>query len=111
MLGLHGAGVEADSEQVRSSFDAAPDLQCWLVSPTGMTPWSGDDWRKFSAFSFKFGLADFSTDHWGFADAEAAIAAVPEWIESVAWQGPAVDITQWLVAGHSNGGTYLKKTI
>ena len=46
MLGLHGAGVEADSEQVRDSFDAAPDLQCWLVSPTGMTPWSGDDWRK-----------------------------------------------------------------
>ena len=46
MLGLHGAGVETNSEQVRDSFDAASDLQCWLVNPTGMTPWSGDDWRK-----------------------------------------------------------------
>jgi len=46
MLALHGAGVEADSRQPRSSFDAAPDLNCWLVYPTGMTPWSGDDWRK-----------------------------------------------------------------
>jgi len=46
MLALHGAGVEADSRQARSSFDAAPDLDCWLVYPTGMTPWSGDDWRK-----------------------------------------------------------------
>jgi len=46
MLALHGAGVEADSRQVRSSFDAAPDLKCWLVYSTGLTPWSGDDWRK-----------------------------------------------------------------
>jgi len=46
MLALHGAGVEADSRQVRSSFDAAPDLDCWLVYPTGTTPWCGDDWRK-----------------------------------------------------------------
>lgn len=47
MLNLHGAGVDADSEQVRATFDAAPDLRCWIVSPTGMTPWSGDDWRKY----------------------------------------------------------------
>ena len=46
MLNLHGAGVEADSRQVRNTFDTAPDLRCWLVCPTGMTPWSGDDWRK-----------------------------------------------------------------
>lgn len=52
MLALHGAGVEADSRQVRCSFDAAPNLDCWLVFPTGMTPWSGDDWRK--SFPVKF---------------------------------------------------------
>lgn len=46
MLALHGAGVQADSRQASSSFDAAPDLHCWLVYPAGMTPWSGDDWRK-----------------------------------------------------------------
>lgn len=51
MLALHGAGVEADSRQVRNSFDAAPNLDCWLVFPTGMTSWSGDDWRK--SFPFK----------------------------------------------------------
>lgn len=49
MLGLHGAGVEADSPQARNAFDKAPDLRCWLICPTGMTPWSGDDWRKSSA--------------------------------------------------------------
>lgn len=45
-VNLHGAGLEADSKEVRQSFDGAPDLRCWLVCPTGMTEWSGDDWRK-----------------------------------------------------------------
>ena len=48
MINLHGAGVEADSEQIRTMFDSVPDLRCWLLSPSGMTPWSGDDWRKSS---------------------------------------------------------------
>ena len=47
VVNLHGAGIEADSDQVRHMFDGAPDLEGWLVSPTGMTPWSGDDWRDY----------------------------------------------------------------
>ena len=45
VIALHGAGVEADSDQVRHVFDDAPDLRGWLLIPSGMTPWSGDDWR------------------------------------------------------------------
>lgn len=46
MINLHGAGIEADSDQVRTTFDSIPDLRCWVVSPSGTTSWSGDDWRK-----------------------------------------------------------------
>ncbi|KAL8791360.1 MAG: hypothetical protein Q9195_005898 [Heterodermia aff. obscurata] len=45
VVNLHGAGLEADSDQVRRMFDNAPDLRGWIVSPTGMTSWSSDDWR------------------------------------------------------------------
>ena len=45
VVNLHGAGLEADSDQVRRMFDDAPDLRGWIVSPTGMTSWSSDDWR------------------------------------------------------------------
>ena len=47
VINLHGAGLEANSHQVRHMFDGAPDLRGWLVSPTGVTPWSGDDWREY----------------------------------------------------------------
>ncbi|RMY68398.1 hypothetical protein D0863_07157 [Hortaea werneckii] len=87
LLQLHGAGLEADSRQVRHSLDEVPDLCAWVLFPTGVTPWSGDDWHT-----------------WGFADVEAAIAAIPEWIEHVGWSGPGVDTDRWLVSGHSNGG-------
>lgn len=87
LLALHGAGLEADSEQVRHSLDGLPDLCAWTLFPTGVTPWSGDDWHT-----------------WGFADVEAAIAAIPAWIEQVDWKGPGVDVDRWLVMGHSNGG-------
>ncbi|KAL8872627.1 MAG: hypothetical protein Q9174_001767 [Haloplaca sp. 1 TL-2023] len=87
ILALHGAGVETDSDMIRHSFDGAPDLRGWLLYPSGVTPWSGDDWHR-----------------WGFADVEAAIAAIPSWIETTQWQGPGVDIDRWLVTGHSNGG-------
>ncbi|KAI7473951.1 alpha/beta-hydrolase [Hortaea werneckii] len=87
LLQLHGAGLEADSRQVRHSLDEVPDLCAWVLFPTGVTPWSGDDWHT-----------------WGFADVEAAIAAIPEWIEQVGWSGPGVDTDRWLVSGHSNGG-------
>ncbi|KAK3074301.1 hypothetical protein LTR53_003349 [Teratosphaeriaceae sp. CCFEE 6253] len=87
LLALHGAGLEADSDMVKHSLDALPDLCAWTLFPTGVTPWSGDDWHT-----------------WGFADVEAAINAIPAWIEQVDWQGPGVDIDRWLVMGHSNGG-------
>ncbi|KAI9877754.1 MAG: hypothetical protein M1830_002919 [Pleopsidium flavum] len=87
LLNLHGAGLEADSDQVRHSLDVLPDLCTWVLFPTGVTPWSGDDWHT-----------------WGFADVEAAVAAIPEWIAAVSWNGPSVDINRWLVGGHSNGG-------
>jgi len=45
-LSLHGAGLEADSDQVRHTFDALPDLDAWILFPTGVTPWSADDWRR-----------------------------------------------------------------
>lgn len=46
-LNLHGAGLEADSDQVRHSLDVLPDLDAWILFPTGVTPWSADDWRRF----------------------------------------------------------------
>ena len=46
LLNLHGAGLDADSYQVRHMLDSAPDLPSWVIFPTGVTPWSGDDWRK-----------------------------------------------------------------
>ncbi|RMX77126.1 hypothetical protein D0869_10116 [Hortaea werneckii] len=87
LLQLHGAGLEADSRQVRHALDEVPDLCAWVLFPTGVTSWSGDDWHT-----------------WGLADVEAAIAAIPEWIEQVGWSGPGVDTDRWLVSGHSNGG-------
>ena len=45
ILNMHGAGLEADSQQVRHMLDPVPDLPGWVLFPTGVTPWSGDDWR------------------------------------------------------------------
>lgn len=87
VLGLHGAGLEAGSDLVRHALDPVADLGAWVLFPTGGTPWSGDDWHS-----------------WGFADVEAAIAMIPDWIERVEWQGPGADVDRWLVVGHSNGG-------
>jgi carboxylesterase type B len=44
------------------------------------------------------------TDTWGFADVEAAMAAIPKWIESVNWQGLGANSNNLYVCGHSNGG-------
>lgn len=46
LLNLHGAGLEADSEQVRHMLDGVEDLPAWTIFPTGGTAWSGDDWRE-----------------------------------------------------------------
>jgi len=87
LLSLHGAGVEADNPEATDIFDPVPDLCAWVLFPTGVTPWSGDDWHQ-----------------WGFADVEAAIAAIPTWIKHMSWKDSGVDVDRWIVAGHSNGG-------
>ncbi|KAL1607567.1 hypothetical protein SLS59_002536 [Nothophoma quercina] len=87
LLVLHGAGLEADSPMVTGVLDPVSDLCAWTLFPTGVTPWSGDDWHN-----------------WGFTDVEAAIDSIPAWIQSSRWSGPAVDINRWIVSGHSNGG-------
>ena len=45
LMNLHGAGLEADSDQVRHMLDSAGDIRAWVIFPTGVTSWSGDDWR------------------------------------------------------------------
>ncbi|KAI1516787.1 Peptidase-S9 domain containing protein [Pyrenophora tritici-repentis] len=87
LLQLHGAGLEADNPMVAGALDSVSNLCAWVLFPTGVTPWSGDDWHT-----------------WGFADVEAAIHAIPGWIEHVGWSGPGVDTGRWIVSGHSNGG-------
>ncbi|KAJ8610665.1 hypothetical protein MRB53_038444 [Persea americana] len=85
-LNLHGAGLEADTAQLLQSLRGI-DLAAWTLFPTGVTPWSGDDWHLC-----------------GWADVEAAIAAIPQWILDNDWKGPSADLQRWLVVGHSNGG-------
>jgi hypothetical protein len=46
LIFLHGAGVEVDSSTIRNTFDQLPDLCAWVLCPSGVTTWSGDDWRK-----------------------------------------------------------------
>jgi predicted peptidase len=87
LLNLHGAGLEVDDSDVPSTFDPISDICAWVLFPTGVTPWSGDDWHN-----------------WGFADVEAAIGSLPAWIENVGWKGPDIDINRWIMSGHSNGG-------
>lgn len=49
LLSLHGAGLEADDETVRHMLDDAYGVCAFIIFPTGVTPWSGDDWRKFAS--------------------------------------------------------------
>lgn len=87
MLQLHGAGVEADNPLVADSLKDL-DLCAWILFPSGGTPWSGDDWHQ-----------------WGFADVEAAVASLSDWISLHKWrESPPPDYQRWLVTGHSNGG-------
>jgi predicted esterase len=87
LLQFHGAGVDADNSMVAHALDSIPDLCAWVLFPTGVTSWSGDDWHN-----------------WGFADVEAAVNAIPDWIEATEWRGVGVNIEKWFVSGHSNGG-------
>ncbi|RMZ86986.1 hypothetical protein DV736_g5787, partial [Chaetothyriales sp. CBS 134916] len=86
MLHLHGAGVDVDGPQTRHSFDAAADLPCWILFPTGMSPWSSDDWHT-----------------WGMMDIYAALEAARKW-QSMHWSGPGMISRGLILTGHSNGG-------
>jgi hypothetical protein len=107
LVNLHGAGLEADTEQVRHMLDDIPLLCAWLLFPSGVTSWSGDDWRK-SLLTLKF-AADYPVDNWGFSDVQAAIDALPSWIGCMGWSGVGVSTSDWLVSGHSNGGMYSQR--
>ena len=50
LLQLHGAGLEADSHMVAHALDSVSDICAWVLFPTGVSPWSGDDWRKSYVF-------------------------------------------------------------
>jgi hypothetical protein len=49
-------------------------------------------------------LTEEYVDTWGAADVQAAVAAIPDWMQAVAWNGAGVSLNDWLVSGHSNGG-------
>lgn len=87
LLALHGAGVIVDSAQSKHALDDVADVCAWMLMPSGVTSWSGNDWHS-----------------WGWADVEAAVEAISAWIDKVEWSGPGVDTMKWLVVGHSNGG-------
>ncbi|KAL2817217.1 hypothetical protein BDW59DRAFT_166031 [Aspergillus cavernicola] len=87
IIGLHGAGLDADSVQVREMMDAAYGICAWILFPSGVTSWSGDDWHT-----------------WGAADIRAAINAISHWMDAVSWTGPGILADDWIAIGHSNGG-------
>ncbi|KAL4915571.1 hypothetical protein BDW62DRAFT_121413 [Aspergillus aurantiobrunneus] len=87
IIGLHGAGLEADSMQVRGMLNAAYGICAWMMFPSGVTSWSGDDWHT-----------------WGVADLKAAVGAMSDWVRAVGWAGPGISAKDWMVIGHSNGG-------
>ena len=72
---------------VAHALDPLPDLCAWVLFPTGVTPWSADDWHT-----------------WGFADVRTAIESIGAWIKNTNWNGIGFDVEKWLVSGHSNGG-------
>jgi hypothetical protein len=105
LLSLHGAGVKAENPQLKESYDQLPDLCAWLLFPSGVTTWSGDDWRALPyRWHLEITKANPTLDTWGFADVEAAIAAIPEWMNRVNWTRQGVALDRWVVSGHSNGG-------
>lgn len=49
-------------------------------------------------------LINVLLDGWGFADVEAGIKAIPDWMEASGWKGQGIDLEKWVISGHSNGG-------
>ena len=46
LIVLHGAGVEAESQQTREMLKSMGDIQAWVIVPTGGSKWGADDWRE-----------------------------------------------------------------
>ncbi|EAW14667.1 uncharacterized protein ACLA_000780 [Aspergillus clavatus NRRL 1] len=90
IIALHGAGTSADSPRVREMLDGAYETCAWMLFPSGVTAWSGDDWYT-----------------WGAADIEAAVRAIPCWMENTGWGIPGISVNDWIVVGHSNGGMFV----
>lgn len=87
LMNLHGAGLEAESDQLAHSMERLVNLNAWILFPSGVTSWAADDWHQY-----------------GFADAVAAAASIKDWIVAIGWNGADVDLDEWLIVGHSNGG-------
>ncbi|XHF99076.1 hypothetical protein AWENTII_002586 [Aspergillus wentii] len=131
LIGLHGAGLDADSIQAREMLDDAYGICAWVQFPSGVTPWSANDWREFYGFSCCVApvlhnsiktnniflmidmyqrMLTINVDNWGTLDAMVAVAAITDWIEHVNWKGPKVTLDSWIVVGHSNGGAWYLST-
>ncbi|KAJ5906275.1 uncharacterized protein N7473_003191 [Penicillium subrubescens] len=67
-------------------LDGAYGTCAWMLFPSGVTSWSGDDWH-----------------YWGVADFQAALSAIADWVKQISWDGPAAAIDKLIVVGHSNG--------
>ena len=50
-LHLHGAGLDIRNRTVEDMMSPIPDLPAWVLFPSGVTAWSGDDWRRFALSS------------------------------------------------------------
>ena len=50
-LHLHGAGLNITDKTVDDMMSPLPDLPAWVLFPSGVTAWSGDDWRGFPVYN------------------------------------------------------------
>ncbi|KAK2749210.1 hypothetical protein FQN57_006825 [Myotisia sp. PD_48] len=87
LIALHGAGLPADHKEARHMLDGIYDICSWILIPSGVTSWSGDDWHTY-----------------GLSDVQSAVSTISKWIKAVGWDGPGVTEGDWIIVGHSNGG-------
>jgi hypothetical protein len=52
LVNLHGAGVQAQDSLVRHQLDSVGPIAAWTIFPEGGSPWSGDDWRRYSLLEY-----------------------------------------------------------
>jgi hypothetical protein len=95
LFALHGAGVENNSPfWADDAYRDLNDINAFIIQPSGVTSW-GDDWH--GAWSFNdVESARLGAYHWSIAISPC----VPLDYQFFFW-APAI------VAGHSNGGSFL----